>query len=231
MALEVLEFDADGATYEARLNTPDDGDADACVVVVPGAGHGPFGDIFDITAYELAGAGVATFRYESWSSTEDIDAKTLDGLHRELADAVAFVEDQGYDRVFVLAKSFGGRIAFTGLPDSVERVLGWAPAVQVADESNLDAVSNTPMGEVDDGLQVAASDLAAVDVPVRLLYGTDDHFYPEPARSLADALDADLVELDGEDHSFNEHRPIVVAETLDYLAPETTAGDGTDLGD
>jgi pimeloyl-ACP methyl ester carboxylesterase len=219
MALEFVEFGADGETYEARLNTPEDGDADVCVVVVPGAGHGPFGDIFDITAYELAGAGVATLRYETWETTEDIDAKTLDGLHRELADAVAFVDDHGYDRVFVLAKSFGGRIAFTGLPDAVERILGWAPAVDVAEESNLDAVSDTPMGEFD-ALQVAASDLADVDVPVRLLYGTDDHFYPEPAQSLADALDAEFVELDGETHSFNEHRPTVVAETLDYLVPD-----------
>lgn len=219
MAIELQELEIDGETYEARFNTPETGDADACVVVVPGAGHGPFGDIFDVTMYELVGEGVASFRFETWTDQDELGEKTLEELHAELDAAVAHVEATGYDTIFLLVKSFGGRIAFTALPDAVERVLGWAPAVDIADESTLEDVADVPLGE-HDGLDVAASDVADVDVPVRLLYGTDDHLYPEPAESFADALPtAELRTIDGENHSFNEQRRAVVAETLAYLAP------------
>lgn len=218
MAIEMLDFEVGGEAYEGRLNTPEDGDADTCVVVLPGAGHGPFGDVFDVAMYELAGDGVASFRFETWTNDEELEAKSLADLHAEMDVAVEFVQDRGYDNVSMLAKSFGGRIAFTDLPEPIERVLGWAPAIQFADESNLDDVYDVPLGE-HDGLNVVESDVADVDVPVRLLYGDEDYFYPEHAEALADALpNAELRILEGENHSMNEHRPTVVAETLDFLA-------------
>jgi pimeloyl-ACP methyl ester carboxylesterase len=218
MPMEQLDFEVGGGTYEGRFVTPPAGDAETCVVVVPGAGHGPFGDIFDITMYELANAGIASFRFETWTSSDELDAKTLADLQAELHAAVDFVEDHGYDRVSLLAKSFGARIAFADLPESVERVLGWAPAVVLADESRLDAARDQPLGDVE-GPVIAAADLADVDVPVTLLYGDEDHFYPEHAEALAAALpDAELRVLPGENHSFNEGRRTVVAATIAALA-------------
>ncbi|MFC6954005.1 alpha/beta hydrolase [Halorubellus litoreus] len=219
MPMEQLDFEVDGETYEGRFVTPPAGDANTCVVVVPGAGHGPFGDIFDIATYELANAGVASFRYESWTSGDELDAKTLAELQRELAAAVDHALDRGYDHVSLLVKSFGGRIAFTALPEDVERVLGWAPAVVFADESALDEQRDVPLGDLADGLDIAPADVADVDVPVTLLYGDEDHFYPEHADALADVLpDAELRVLPGENHSFNVGRRVVVAETVAALA-------------
>ncbi|WP_323675335.1 dienelactone hydrolase family protein [Halorubellus sp. PRR65] len=221
MPLEQLDFEVGGETYEGRFVTPPAGDAEACVVVVPGAGHGPFGDIFDITMYELANAGVASFRYESWTSSDELDAKTLAALQAELQAAVDQTADRGYEHVSLLVKSFGGRIAFTDLPERVERVLGWAPAVVFADDSGLDEQRDVPLDDLDDGLDIAPTDVAGVDVPVTLLYGDEDHFYPEHAEALADALsDAELRVLPGENHSFNARRRVVVAETVAALAGE-----------
>lgn len=217
--MEQLDFEVGDETYEGRFVTPPAGDGDTCVVVVPGAGHGPFGNIFDIAAYELANAGVASFRYESWTDGDELDAKTLAELHRELQAAVDHAVDRGYDHVSLLVKSFGGRVAFTALPDAVERVLGWAPAVVFADESALDDQREVPLGDLEDGLAIAPEDVADVDVPVTLLYGDEDHFYPEHAEALADALpDAELRVLPGENHSFNEGRRLVAAETVAALA-------------
>jgi hypothetical protein len=75
MPLEQL----DGETHEGRFVTPPAGDAETCVVD-PDAGHGPFGDVFDIAMDELASAGVASFRFETWTSSDAIDAKTLEYL-------------------------------------------------------------------------------------------------------------------------------------------------------
>jgi dienelactone hydrolase len=221
MPMEQLDFEVDGETYEGRFVTPPAGDAETCVVVVPGAGHGPFGDIFDITMYELADAGVASFRFETWTSSDELDAKTLADLHAELHAAVDFARERGYERTSLLVKSFGGRIAFTDLPDAVERVLGWAPAVHVAEESRLDEQYDVPLGELEEGLDTAASDFADVDVPVRLLYGDEDQLYPDYAEALVDDVpNAELRVIEGETHSFNERRRRVVEETLEYLAAD-----------
>lgn len=218
MAVEFMEFEVDGEGYEGRLNAPEDGDAERCVVVLPGAGHGPFGDIFDVAAYELANAGVATFRFETWTDDEELDAKTLSELQAERDAALAFVRDRGYDDVSLLVKSFGARFGLTDFPEGVERVLGWAPAVVLVDDSNLDAVADQRLDEIE-GLGIAPDDVADVDVPVRLLYGDDDPYYPEHAEALADALpDAELRVLDGENHSMNAQRPRVLEETVGFLA-------------
>lgn len=187
--MEQLDVEVDGGTYEGRFVTPPAGDAETCVVVVPGAGHGPFGDIFDIAMYELASAGIASFRFETWTTGDELDAKTLADRQAELHAAVEFLEDHGYERVPLLAKSFGARVAFTDLPESVGRVLGWAPAVVLADGSRLDAVRDRPLGDVE-GAVIAAADLVGVDVPVTLPYGAEDGFYPAHAEALAAALPA-----------------------------------------
>ena len=221
MAIELLDFEHAGETYDARLNTPEDGEAAGCVVVLPGAGHGPFGDIFDVTAYELAGEGLATFRFETWTDPDELRAKSVADLHAELDAAVDYVADMGYDSLSMLVKSFGGRIGLTHVPDDVERVLGWAPAVRLSESSTLDERYGVPLGEADD-LRLSASDVADADVPVRILHGDEDEVVSrDDARALVEALpDAELRELLGENHSFNEHRRTVVAETVAFLVSD-----------
>jgi pimeloyl-ACP methyl ester carboxylesterase len=221
MAISLPELDVNGETYDARLNTPEDGEADTCVVVLPGGGHGPFGDIFDITAYELAQANVATYRFETWTTPDELRAKSFADFHAELDAAIDEVHERGYDRLFLLAKSFGGRIGLTHDLDAFERVLGWAPAVRLADDSNFAECYDTPIGETE-ALRIDAGDVSRVDAPVRILRGDDDEVVSaDDAETLVDALaDAELRAIPGEDHSFNENRTTVVAETLDYLVPD-----------
>jgi len=220
MAVEFMEFEVDGDGYEGRLNAPEDGDAARCVVVLPGAGHGPFGDVFDVAAYELANAGVATFRFETWTDDAELDAKTLDELYAERDAAIAFARERGYDDVSLLVKSFGARFGLTDFPEAVERVLGWAPAVVLADDSNLDAVADQRLGDVEE-MRIGSEDVADVDVPVRLLYGDDDPYYPGHAEALADVLpDVELRVLEGENHSMNARRHRVLDETVAFLADD-----------
>jgi len=221
MAISLLELDVDCETYAARLNTPEAGDTDTCVVVLPGGGHGPFGDIFDIIAYELAQENVATYRFETWTTPDELRAKSFADFHAELDAAVADVQERGYDRLFLLAKSFGGRIGLTHDCDAFEGVLGWAPAVRLEDDSNFVESYDTPLDEVGD-LRIDAGDVSGVDAPVRVLRGDEDEVVSAAdADALVDALsNAELRTIPGEDHSFNENRTAVVADTLDYLVPD-----------
>jgi dienelactone hydrolase len=219
MSVEPVEFEVGGETYEGRLNSRRE-DADTGVLVVPGMGHGPFGDIFDVVAYELAGTGKQVFRYESWEASEDLEEKTLAELHAELDAAVEYLRSKGCSTVYLVAKSFGGGLVLTHLPGAVERVVLWEPAtIEVGDDPNVEAVADEPFGDVEEYV-VGPAQLGRIDVPVRVLSGDRERSVDrEHCERIADAVqDGAVTTVRGEDHSFNRNRTATVGHTLAYLS-------------
>lgn len=205
MPVEEVTLAVGEESIPGRLNHPEE-DTDRGLLMLPGAGHGPYGDIFDRLAEESVAADVACLRYRSWSSHDELDEKTLGELHREVDAAVEFLQDRGCTDVTLGAKSFGGAIALTHVPDSVSRLFLWAPALTVDEESTIEVAKTTPLGEVD-GLQVdddALEELlSGVDVPARILHGDRDHIPMENSERIAGALpEGEVVEIEGADHSF-----------------------------
>ena len=88
--------------------------------MLPGAGHGPFGNIFDIAAYKLAGDGKRVFRVETWESREELEAQSLGELHEEVDAAVDYCRSNGCSTVDLTAKSFGGGVALSHDLDAVD---------------------------------------------------------------------------------------------------------------
>ena len=217
MGIELVEFDIGSETYEGRLTVQDE-DADEGVVMLPGAGHGPFGNIFDIAAYELAGDGKRVFRVETWEPREELEAKTLAELHEEVDAAVDYLRTNGCSTVDLIAKSFGGGIALTHDLDAVDGLLLWAPAVDVGVDAAAATHPGEAIGESED-LLIGIEGLD-VDVPVRILVGDEDRGVSvEDCRRIADAVDdGDVTVIPGENHSFNENRTAIVEHTLRYLS-------------
>lgn len=199
-------MEAHGASYSGRLNVPDE-DSERGILVIPGAGHGPFGDVFDRFATTAAERGHLVARFETWTDHEDLSAKTDSDFRAELEAGAEFLQSSGCSSLAVVAKSFGGRLALTHLPDAVDRVVLWAPAVL--------------FGEHDESPSITASELATLDAPVRILQGDEDDVVSvENAAKIADALpDGELVTLSGEDHSFLNDERRTVDETLAFLPP------------
>jgi dienelactone hydrolase len=220
VGIELLDFDVGSETYEGRLTVQDE-DADEGVVMLPGAGHGPFGDIFDIAAYELAGDGKRVFRVETWETREELEAKTLGELHDEVDAAVDYLRSNGCSTVHVIAKSFGGGIALSHVPDAVDGLLLWAPAVETGVDASAATDPDEAIGE-GENLLIGIESLS-VDVPVRILVGDEDRGVSvEDCRRIADAVDdGDVTVIPGENHSFNENRTAVVEQTLRYLSTES----------
>lgn len=203
---EPITLTVDDAAYPGELTLPDEG-SDTAAVLLPGANHGPYGDVFDRLAEELAAAGVALLRFESWGDDEALPA--LDGKDREhvLAEfdaAVAYLTDQGYDRVGAVAKSFGGRLALGHCPEAVEELVLWAPAAFLEGGEAVESVELPDEAPDDAELPtMAASSLADHDHPVTILQGDEDFYTAEGARELAAELpDATVAVLEGGDHSF-----------------------------
>lgn len=218
MSVELTEFTAGDETYDAVVNTQED-DPEEGVVILPGAGHGPFGDVFDIIAYELAGAGKRVVRFETWESHEELEDKTLAQLHEEYEAAVEFLQSEGCSTVDVLAKSFGGGIALSHVPDGVDGMVLWAPATNVGVESGAANDRDETIGETD-GLRIGIEDLDHVDVPVRVLVGDEDEGVSiEDCERIADGVgDGEVTVIPGENHSFNENRTAIVEHTLSAVA-------------
>lgn len=218
VTVEPLELTVGTKTYNAGVNVQGER-GDVGVVILPGAGHGPKGDIFDIISYELAGADKMVLRYDSWESRDELEQKTLGKLQEELDAAVDHLESEGASTIYVLAKSFGGGLALSHVPDAVDRILLWAPAVSLGRDSGEATALDEKIGAGDDIL-INIQNLGHVDVPVRILRGTEDQGVSlESCNRIVEAVkDGELTEIPGEDHSFNKNRTAVVEQTLAYLA-------------
>ena len=204
MRTEEVTLKVGGASYPGRVNAPDE-QTDRGVLVVPGAGHGPFGDVFDRFAEAAAERGRAVARFETWESHEELRRKTDAEFEAELEESVEFLRERGCTSVAMVAKSFGGRLALTHLPDRVDRLVLWAPAVA--------------FGESEDRPSITADTLSDVEVPVRILQGDEDDVVSvKNAAAIAEhLLDGELVELPGEDHSFGNNEPQIIEATSSFL--------------
>jgi pimeloyl-ACP methyl ester carboxylesterase len=198
-----VTLESGGDSYPGRLNAPE-GSTDSGVLVLPGGGHGPFGDVFDRVATTAGDAGHAVARFETWTGPDDLDAKTDADLAAEIDAGVDFLRSEDCSTITVVAKSFGGRLALEHAPD-VDRMVLWAPAVF--------------FGEREDRPSIDAAALSGIDAPVRILQGDEDDLVSvDNAQALAKHLPGgEVVELPGEDHSMLTDEGRVVEATLAFL--------------
>lgn len=201
MSVEEIYLTVNGDQYSGEVTLPDD--ADHGVVLLPGGNHGPYGDVFDRLTRTLAAHGIALLRYESWGESdglEDAHAKTNEDLFAELDAAVEQLRERGYPRISVIGKSFGGRIALRHVPDSVDELVLWAPAVFLEDGRVREQVDHPD----DAGPPlIDTKTLTTHDLPIEILQGDEDVIPLENAHELVDALPNGRVHvIQGADHSF-----------------------------
>lgn len=204
MCAKDVTLEVDDNRYPGRLNVPDES-SERGVLMIPGSGHGPFGDVFLRFAREAAREGQYVARFETWPFPEDIETKTDEEYAADLAASIEFLASRGCSTITVVAKSYGGRVALQQYSDAIDRMVLWAPAIL--------------FGEHGEKPSVTAAELQEIDVPVRILQGDEDDVVSvENAASLVEHLpDGELVELPGEDHSFLRDHRRVIEETLEFL--------------
>lgn len=206
MNAEEIQLEVGEERYPARITEPESG-SDCGAVLIPGASSGAFGGIFDDLARSLAESGVTFLQFESWDGLEALGEKELADLHAEMDAAVDRLRGRGCDRVVAVGKSFGGGVPLTNDSAIVGMVL-WAPAVSTGfDERGSIAVDE--------------EDLSEIEIPVKLLQGTDDDVVKTGnSEWIADRLDAgELVTIPGAGHSYeaDQHRETVIAETTEFV--------------
>ena len=207
---EDVTLEVGGSAYPGRLNTAEE-PSDRGVLIVPGAGHGPFGDVFLRFSRVAAEEGHHVARFETWMSPAELKEKTDEDFRAELAAGVDFLRSRGCSTVSVVAKSLGGRVALEHLPEGVDRLILWAPAVLAADAENVPDEAREHLPSVTPGE-------FGVDVPPRILQGDDDNISVDSAERIAEGLSqGEVVVLPDEDHSFLRDHERVIEETLAFL--------------
>lgn len=207
---EDVTLEVGDSVYPGRLNTAE-GPSDRGVLVVPGAGHGPFGDVFLRFSHAAAEEGHHVARFETWMSPGELEGKADEDFRAELEAGVDFLGSRGCSTVTVVAKSFGGRVTLEHLPEGVDRLVLWAPAVLVEDAENVPEEAWEHLPSVTPGE-------FGVDVPTRILQGDDDNIPVDSAERIAEGLpQGELVVLPDEDHSFLRDHERVIEETVAFL--------------
>ncbi|ELZ78400.1 hypothetical protein C455_11973 [Haloferax larsenii JCM 13917] len=191
-------------SYTGEMVVPDE-TSDRGILVIPGASHGPFGDVFDRLTEAGANDGHVVARFETWTNPDDLSEKTEADFEAEIRAGVEFLRSQGCSTISIVAKSFGGRLALTHLPEAVDRLVLWAPAILFG------AQSDTP--------SITADELADIELPVRILQGDEDDVVDiENAVALSENLpNGEVVELPGEDHSFLHSEADIIEATMSFL--------------
>ena len=150
-------------------------------------------------------------RFETWMSPAELEGKTDEEFRAELAAGVDFLRSRGCSTVSVVAKSLGGRGALKHLPEGVDRLVLWAPAVLAADAENVP-------DEAREYLPSVTPSEFGVDVPTGILQGDDDNISVDSAERIAEGLSqGEVVVLPDEDHSFLRDHERVIEETLSFL--------------
>lgn len=197
---EEIELTTGDATFAARLERPD-GDSDHGVVLLPGANHTAFDDaVFDRLARAAADDGLLFLRYQTWADGEALSAKPESELYAEVDAALEFLDERGCSRISLVGKSIGGAVALQYVPERVDEMVLWAPALFL-EGGNVLAELDVPDGA--DPATIGASELSDVAVPVDILQGDEDNLPVANARELAAEIpDASVHVIEGADHSF-----------------------------
>jgi len=125
---EDIELKVGDASYPGQVHRPDR-PTDQGLLIVPGATHGPYGDVFDDLVEAAIDQGLMAARFTLWESREELSEKDESEFQADLSAATNYLEDQGCNDISIVAKSFGGRIVLHYLPTNTDRLVLWAPAV------------------------------------------------------------------------------------------------------
>jgi len=244
-----LSLSAGDVQLSAVLVSPQEGSAESIAIMLHG---GPGGEkdgpsqLYSNLAAELAGAGVASIRFdfrgvgESSGRYRDM---TISSQTKEYEAVFALCRHMGFSNVAVIGESYGGTIAVrsrTANPDAV--VLLW-PAIDFFDVTFAPFATPQKMElarrdgyTVEDGDEIGLAfleelhevrdvwrDVKALSAPTLLIHGTGDVEVPysqsERAHDLIRSAKK-LVLVDGADHCMREpeERVVVNQEIVDWLA-------------
>ena len=187
------------------------------LLVIPGISSDPYESPFEEVVSYAKDMGFSVVRLSQWSGSEDLEDRTLDDMYQLIDRALEKLDEEGYNYIGVLGKSFGGQLALT-YPgnERFDFMILWAPAIGLNGD-NVDKWRSATLGQASSATDISidASSLQSIDIPVKLIHGTDDEVVDvSVSEKIAQNLgNGELIEIEGCDHSFSSDKKKLISES------------------
>ena len=187
------------------------------LIVIPGISSDPYDSPFEEVVSYAKDMGFSVVRLSQWNSSEDLEDKTLDDLYQLIDRALEKLDEEGYNYVGVLGKSFGGQLALTyPRNERFDFMILWAPALGI-NSNTVDKWKSTVLGQASSATDISIdpSSLGGIDVPVKIIHGTEDEVVDvSVSESIAQSLGkGEVIKIDGADHSFSSNKKRLISES------------------
>ncbi len=195
-----------GKEYACELNRFPE--SKTIALFLPGLSGKPFNQRFDFIANACDDSCVSFFRFNCWESSTELSKKTLSELLLVLDDVLFFLSEEGFKRIFLIGKSFGGELALLSNNHLISGLILIAPAIGVSSNFNLVEFANKKISEINvcADVKVDKEFLSKISVPVLIIHGAVDPSVPlENSQKLVSFLKrGELFVVEEADHSFME---------------------------
>ncbi|MEF8880610.1 MAG: YqiA/YcfP family alpha/beta fold hydrolase [Candidatus Nanohaloarchaea archaeon] len=187
------------------------------LLVIPGISSDPYESPFEDVVEYAKDMDFSVVRLNQWSSSEDLDNKTLEDMHGMIDRALKKLDEEGYNYIGVIGKSFGGQLALT-YPhnERFDFMVLWAPSIGLGN-NNVDKWRSTVLGQASEATDISidASSLEKIESPVKIIHGTNDEVVNvENSEKLVQHLrKGELLKIEGGDHSFSSKEKRLISES------------------
>jgi predicted alpha/beta-fold hydrolase len=161
--------------FEYLLSEPDN-KTKSVAIFLPGMSGGALDRKYENLASILNLNGLALMRLECWTSTDDLKLKSFETLKSDIVSVIEYLKQNGYEEFYGIGKSLGGSALFLAQISELEKLVLWAPVINLGKDSTLDSLFSRPFVEIDslDQITVSASLLKNYTSKVFVLVGTED---------------------------------------------------------
>ena len=187
------------------------------LLVIPGINSDPYESPFDEVVDYAKDMGFSVVRLNQWNGSEDLEEKTLNDLYTLIDRALKKLDDEGYNYIGVLGKSFGGQLALT-YPhnERFDFMILWAPALGL-NGNTVEKWRSTPLGHASSATDISTNpaNLQNIDYPVKIIHGTADEVVNvSNSEQIAKNLEkGEVIKINDGDHSFSSNKKKLISES------------------
>lgn len=173
---------------------------------LPGISGKPFDSRFDFIADACIDSEVSFFRFNCWDNPSELSKKSVFELLLVLDDVLFFLSEEGFKKIFLIGKSFGGELSLLSKNHLISGYILIAPPISVSSESNLVEFSKKKLSEINACMDIKVDNdfLSNISVPVLVIHGSVDPSIPlENSQKLVSLIKrGELFVVEEADHSF-----------------------------
>lgn len=201
--------------------TDSDRNAQKHVLYIPGTSGLKDMDRITYLGDRARDAGYAFLFLQTWADDGELQSKTLKSILESIDSTISKLAERG--EVYVVAKSFGGRIMLLRNWPQVSKMVLWAPAVALSESNSYEVIKDTKLKNLSSMFEITTdfATLSQINSPTLIIRGTQDTTVPlSPLQSITEHLPhGTFKEMQGMGHSPKREHELenLITDTIHFL--------------